>query len=86
MAIPFTNMRRPCVCVCVLLWIDNRPAKTAKYFTNIKTQSGMISAMIRYGHDPNGRRTRNMTDLDVAYARTYFDRTLMESFHYQWPA
>jgi hypothetical protein len=74
------------MCVRWFVWVKNRPAKTAKYFTNIKTQSGMISAMIRYGSDPNGRRIRNMTDVDVQYAKTYFDSVLMETFHYQWPS
>jgi hypothetical protein len=45
----------------------------------------MISAMIRYGSD-NGRRIRNMTGVDVQYAKTYFDSVLMETFQYHWPS
>jgi hypothetical protein len=71
----------------VFLLLDHRPVKTTKYFTDFKAQSGMVSAMIRYGQDKTGRhRIRNMTQADLQYARRYLDETLMKTFGYQWPS
>jgi hypothetical protein len=44
----------------------------------------MLSAVIKYGQD-NGRRTRNMTQADLDYARKNIDPVLMQAFHYQYP-
>ena len=59
--------------------------KAHPYFAKYKTQSGMVSAMIRYGQD-KGRRIRKMTLADLEYAQQYLDSELMEIFHYKHPA
>ncbi|KAL7565086.1 hypothetical protein ACA910_005094 [Epithemia clementina (nom. ined.)] len=55
-----------------------------KYFEDIKPQTSMLSAIIKYGQD-NGRRTRNMTKYDLIFARKHLDQRLMDAFHYIHP-
>lgn len=46
----------------------------------------MVTAMIQYGQDYNGRKQRrNMTLADLQVARQYLDAQLMQVFYYQHP-
>jgi hypothetical protein len=65
------------------------PSKTHTYFERFKTyQSSMVSAIIKYGSEGmyRTRRTRNMTQADLAFARNYLDQTLLNVFHYTHPS
>mmetsp|Transcript_19171 Transcript_19171/g.24668 ORF Transcript_19171/g.24668 Transcript_19171/m.24668 type:complete len:419 (-) Transcript_19171:301-1557(-) len=56
-----------------------------KYFEDIKPQSSMISAIIKYGQDNSHRRTRNMTTADLKFTRKVLDQRLLNAFHYKHP-
>lgn len=44
-----------------------------------------MSALIKYGQDGDGRRTRNMTIDDIEYAAEFLDNDLMSIFGYKEP-
>jgi hypothetical protein len=72
-------------------WIDDQqfryiagPAKTHPYFARFKPPTSLISAMIKYGQDDDGKLRRgSMTEESIEYAATVLDSHLMEKFHYR---
>ena len=53
---------------------------------DIKPQSSMLSAIIKYGQDKDHHRTRNMTMGDLQFARDHIDQRMMDAFHYKHPS
>ena len=63
-----------------------QPVKTTQYFERFKAQSGMVSAMIRYGQDHEGRRRlQHMDEDDRRLAKEQLDEELMRVFGYKHP-
>ena len=52
---------------------------------DIKPQSSLLSAIIKYGQD-RGMRLKQMTKEEQSFAMDHLDPELMEAFHYVHPS
>jgi predicted membrane-bound mannosyltransferase len=53
---------------------------------DIKPQSSLLSAIIKYGQDRGGARTKSMDQEELAYARDHLDAQLMKTLQYTHPS
>jgi hypothetical protein len=53
---------------------------------DIKPQSSLLSAIIKYGQDRGGARSKSMDQEELAYARDHLDAKLMNLLQYTHPA
>jgi hypothetical protein len=73
--------------ILMFLFFFYLPCALASIFVlsgQFKEQSGMVSALIKYGND-GGRRTKQMNAADLEFALQHLDPELMELFQYRHP-